>query len=269
MARQKKLYDNKETGKTEPVAEPIVVEEKATEAKAKEAAPSKQPDLDKFIPKTELGRKVKSGEITDIKQIFEQGLKIREAGIVDRLLPNLKSEFILIGQAHGKFGGGKRRLIKQTQKKTAEGNKPVFTALAVIGNGDGYFGVGRGTAKESIPAKEKALREARVNLIQIPRGCGSWKCGCGEPHSLPFEVEGKSGSVSIKLMPAPKGAGLVTDDEIKKILNAAGYKDVWSKSVGQTRKKINFVNAAVNALYTASKIKVKKGTPIKYGALAQ
>jgi len=250
----------------EPAAGEIIIEEKKAEVLP---VPVKQVDMGRFVPKTELGKKVKAGQITEISQIFEQGLKIREAEIVDKLMPNLKSEFILIGQAHGKFGGGKRRLIKQTQKKTAEGNSPAFTALAVIGNSDGYFGVGRGTAKESIPAKEKALREAKVNLIQIPRGCGSWKCGCGEPHSLPFKVEGKSGSVYVKLMPAPKGAGLVTEDEIKKILRLAGYKDIWSKSIGQTRKKINFVNAVVNALYSASRIKVKAGIPVKYGALTQ
>lgn len=266
MARQKKLYDNKETV-TAPVVEPLP----EIEGEKKEAPvrlTRAEIDFGKFTPKTDLGKKVKSGEITSIKQVFEQGYKIREAEVVDKLLPGLKSDFILIGQSHGKFGGGKRRLIKQTQKKTAEGNKPVFTALAVIGNGDGYFGVGRGTAKESIPAKEKALREAKTNLIQVPRGCGSWKCGCGEPHSLPFKVEGKSGSVWVKLMPAPKGAGLVTEDEVKKILSAAGYKDVWSKSIGQTRKKINFINAVINALYAASRVKVKQGIPVKYGALA-
>ena len=180
MARQKKLYD--EPKETTPVAAPILKEAEMHEKEivAKETAP--KAELEKFIPKTELGKKVKLGEITDIRQIFERKLKIREAEIVDKLLPNMNSEFILIGQSHGKFGGGKRRLIKQTQKKTAEGNKPVFTALAVIGNSNGYFGVSRGTAKESIPAKEKALREAKINLVQIPRGCGSWKCGCGEPH---------------------------------------------------------------------------------------
>ena len=249
-----KIYDNKDA-----VTAPAAAVAVADVAPAPVAAGKRERftrnvfDISKFIPKTELGKRVKAGEITDIKQIFDQGLKIHEAEIVDKLLPNLKSDFILIGQAHGKFGGGKRRLIKQTQKKTAEGNKPAFTALAVVGNGDGYFGVGRGTAKESIPAKEKALREAKINLIQIPRGCGSWKCGCGEPHSLPCRVEGKSGSVEVKLMPAPKGAGLVTEDEIKKILSLAGYKDIWSKSIGQTRKKINFVNAVVNALYAASR----------------
>jgi len=266
MARQKKLYDNKETV-TAPVVEPL-----PEVAGEKKEAPVRltraEVDFGKFIPKTDLGKKVKSGEITSIKQVFEQGYKIREAEVVDKLLPGLKSDFILIGQSHGKFGGGKRRLIKQTQKKTAEGNSPAFTALAVIGNGDGYFGVGRGTAKESIPAKEKALREAKTNLIQVPRGCGSWKCGCGEPHSLPFKIEGKSGSVWVKLMPAPKGAGLVTEDEVKKILSAAGYKDIWSKSIGQTRKKINFINAVVNAIYAASRVKVKQGIPVKYGALA-
>lgn len=70
-------------------------------------------------------------------------------------------------------------------------------------------------------------------------------------------------------MPAPKGAGLVTEDEIKKILSLAGYKDIWSKSIGQTRKKINFVNAVVNALYAASRVKVKSGIPVRYGALTQ
>ncbi len=269
MARQKKVYDNKDAA-TVPVAEPLPDEPViAVPTKEDRIRAAREIEMSKFKPKTELGRKVKSGEITSIKQIFEQGLKIHESEIVDKLLPGLKSDFILIGQSHGKFGGGKRRLIKQTQKKTAEGNSPAFTALAVVGNSDGYFGVGRGTAKESIPAKEKALREAKVHLVQIPRGCGSWKCGCGEPHSLPFKVEGKSGSVEVKLMPAPKGAGIVTETEIKKILNLAGYKDIWSKSIGQTRKKINFVNAVVNALYAASRVKVKPGIPVKYGALTQ
>src|SRR3989344_1968019 len=184
MAEQKKIY----TKEAEPV--PVVQLEETTAAAPKPRAPPSK--LDNWHPKTELGRKVKSKEVTDINGILESGEKIKEAEIVDTLVPDLYTEYILIGQAHGKFGGGKRRLIKQTQKKTAEGNKPSFVSMAVVGNGDGYVGVGTGAAKESMPAREKALRKAKTSIIQVVRGCGSWKCGCGEPHSLPFEVEGKA-----------------------------------------------------------------------------
>ena len=255
----KQIYGAKEEV---PVVEPVI----GGAVTARKTKPEMA--LEKWVPKTEIGKKVKSGEVSDIRQIIEKGLTIKEAEIVDKLLPNLQFDFILIGQAHGKFGGGKRRLIKQTQKKTAEGNKPSFVSMAVVGNGDGYVGVGTGAAKESMPAREKALRKAKTSIIQVVRGCGSWKCGCGEPHSLPFEVEGKAGSVIVKLMPAPKGAGLVTEGELKKLLSLAGYKDVWSKSWGQTRKKINFINATTNALRKLSQIKSKSGTKVVLGSLS-
>lgn len=259
MARQKKLYDKPE----EPV--PAV---KPGELKAADAAEVKEVKAEKpkFAFRTELGKKVATGQITELKEIFDNGLKIREAVIVDTLVPELFSDFILIGQARGKFGGGKRRLIKQTQKKTAEGNKPNFSALAVVGNFNGYMGIGKGKAKESMPAREKALRAAKLDLMEVVRGCGSWKCGCGEPHSLPFAVSGSSGSVYTKLMPAPKGTGLVCENEIKKLLKAAGYKDVWAKTVGQTRHKINFVYAAMSALRKAAQMRTK-GYKVYRGAV--
>lgn len=250
MAEQKKLY----AAADEPV--PVVPSEKVEEAAEieKKTPPT---ELELWVPKTELGKKVKSKEITDISHILENGMKIRETQIVDLLIPNLYIEYILIGQAHGKFGGGKRRLIKQTQKKTAEGNKPNFSAFCIVGNQNGVFGFGIGKAKESLPAKEKSLRAAKLNLIKVPMGCGSWKCNCGEPHSLPFTIYGKTGSVEVKLMPAPKGAGLVVEDELKKLLRAAGYKDIWSKTFGQTRKKINFIYACTQALSRAASTKMK------------
>ena len=219
--------------------------------------------------KTELGKKVKSKEITEIKQILDKGLRIREVEIVDTLLPAIASDYILIGQAKGKFGGGKRRIMRQTQKKTREGNRPVFTTMAAVGNEDGYVGVGRGTAKETVPARDKALRKAKLNLIQVGRGCGSWKCACGEPHSLPFEIEGRCSSVRIKLLPAPKGTGLVAPEEIKKILKLAGYKDVWSKATGQTRQRLNLVDACMKALKKTTRTKIRKADSkvVKYGAV--
>jgi len=247
VAEQKKVY----TKEAEQV--PVVKLEETTTAAPKPRAPPSK--LDNWHPKTELGRKVKSKEVTDINSILESGEKIKEAEIVDTLVPDLYTEYILIGQAHGKFGGGKRRLIRQTQKKTAEGNKPHFSAFCVIGNQKGIMGFGGGKALESLPAKDKAMRQAKLNIMRVPLGCGSWKCNCGEPHSLPFAVYGKTGSVEVKLMPAPKGAGLVVEDELKKFMRAAGYRDLWSKTWGQTRKKVNFIYACVAALKQAASAK--------------
>lgn len=222
--------------------------------------------LEAWQPKTELGRKVKAGEVTDVAEVVEYGHRILEPEIVDKLIPNLESEFIFIGQAKGKFGGGKRRIFRQTQKKTKEGNKPIFTVMAVVGNRDGYVGVGVGRAKETMPAREKALRNAKMNLVQIARGCGSWQCTCGESHSIPFEVSGKEASVDLKFMPAPKGTGLVIDDEIKKIFRLAGIKDVWCKTKGQSRQKLNFISACMKALKQGTRQRVVSCN-IKYGAI--
>ena len=108
--------------------------------------------------------------------------------VIDSLLPDLQKDFLLIGQSRGKFGGGRRRIFKQTQKKTKGGNKPHFTAMAVVGNANGYFGVGSARSKETMPAREGAVRNAKLNIMQIGRGCGAWECACKEPHSIPFKV---------------------------------------------------------------------------------
>lgn len=205
-------------------------------------------------PKTQLGKIVKEEKIKDIDEIFDKGLKIKEAEIVDSLL-NLRFALIKIGQSKGKFGGGKRREWRQTQKKTAEGNIPTFGALAIVGDEKGHVGVGYGKAKETVPARGKAIRNAKLNLIRIKRGCGSFDCGCKENHSIPLKVDGKCGSVKVILMPAPKGTGLVSDDECKKLFRLAGIKDVYSRSFGQTRTKMNMIMACLNALKKISDIK--------------
>jgi small subunit ribosomal protein S5 len=210
--------------------------------------------LDSWQPKTNIGREVKEGKIKDIDEIFKQDRKIMEAEIVDKLL-NLNSDLLAIGQAKGKFGGGKRRAWRQTQRKTAEGNQPSFACLSVVGNRAGYVGLGYGKAKETLPAREKAARNAKLNIIKITRGCGSFDCSCTEQHSIPFKVEGKCGSSKMILMPAPRGTGLVIEGECKKILAFAGIKDIYSKTFGQTRTKINLAKACFDAL---KKLRSKK-----------
>jgi small subunit ribosomal protein S5 len=154
----------------------------------------------------------------------------------------------MIGQSKGKFGGGSRRIFRQTQKKTPEGNKPSFACMAVVGNSDGYVGVGYGKSKDTVPAREKAIRNAKLSLFKIRRGAGSWEDATSEPHSIPWEVEGKCGSVRIILIPAPKGKGLIVEQECAKILRLAGIENVYSKTFGQTRAKANLITACIDAL---------------------
>jgi len=220
----------------------------------------REPTFDKeaWNPKTGIGKRIKSGEITKIDEILDNGLKILEPEIVDALLPNLKTELLLIGQSKGKFGGGQRRVFRQTQKKTREGNKPKFATYAVIGDNNGYVGIGYGKSRETVPAREKAIRNAKLNIIKIKRGCGSWQCSCGEPHSIPFKIQSKCGSSIIKIMPAPKGNGLCIEKECQKILDMAGIKDVWSKTKGQSRIKTNLIMACFNALKQLSSTRVQQ-----------
>jgi len=214
-------------------------------------------EVDNWIPKTKLGKMVKNGEIKSIDEIIDKGYDIKEPEIVDILLPNLESDLILIGHQRGKSGGGRRKAYKNTQKVTAEGKRIKFTSLAIVGNRDGYIGMGLGSSNETVPAKAKAIRNAKLNIIRIKRACGSWECACGSPHSIPCKVRGKSGSVTVEIKPAPKGLGLCISSECRKILELAGIKDVWSKTFGKTATRVNLAVACFNALKQISKMKVK------------
>lgn len=203
-------------------------------------------------PKTRLGREVKDGKIKNIDEILDNNRKILESEIVDSLL-NLKSDLLSIGQSKGKFGGGKRRAWRQTQRKTKEGNIPTFSTLAVVGNEKGYVGIGSGRAKETLPARDKAIRMAKLNIIKVKRDCSSFDCDCDEKHTVPFEVTGKAGSVRVILTPAPQGTGLVVAKELKKVLVLAGIKDVYSRTFGSQRTTFNLVKACIDALRKTNK----------------
>ncbi|MEW6063181.1 MAG: 30S ribosomal protein S5 [Nanoarchaeota archaeon] len=224
--------------------------------------------IEKWIPKTEIGKRVKNNQITDINELLDKGLPILESEIVDKLIPGLEHILLNIGQSKGKFGGGKKSIWKQTQKKTKEGNKPKFSTLAVVGNKNGYIGIGQGKAKETVPAREKAVKNAKINIIKIRRGCGDWACNCGEAHSIPFKVYGRCGGVRIHLSPAPKGTGIVADEESKKILEMVGIKDAYSNAFGQTRSRLNLIKACFEALKHLLTTKVQ-GSYIKKGGVVE
>ncbi len=257
---EKKIEKIEEIEKKKPEEKEIieleVITEKQIEEVEKEKIPVKTTDVGVWVPKTILGKKVKTGEITSINQILDSGQKVLEVQIVDILFPTLESDLLMIGQAKGKFGGGKRRAFRQTQKKTQEGNKPQFSTYAVVGNKDGFIGLGYGKAKETVPAREKAFRNAKLNLFKIRRGCGSWECNCQTPHTIPFKATGKCGSVEVTFLPAPKGTGLCVEKECAKILSIAGIQDVWGKVRGQARTKMNTIKASEYALKTIVEAKV-------------
>ena len=213
--------------------------------------------MENWKPKTELGKKVMDGGVTSIDEIFASGKKIKESEIIDKLMSNLQSEIILIGGSPGKGGGIRRTPTRRTARMHRSGRRYRTSALVIVGNGDGYIGVGKSEAIENRVAIDKATHEAKLNVIPVKRGCGSWECACGGSHSIPAEARGKSGSVIVVLKPAPRGLGLAVPDEGKKILRLAGIRDVWSKSYGNTRARINYVLAIFSAFRNLNSMKTK------------
>ena len=181
------------------------------ERKPREEAP--------WIPKTNLGKKVASGEITSMEEILENGYRIQEAGIIKKLLSDLKTEVIDVG------------II---QKMTANGQSTRFKAMVAAGNENGWLGIGNGKSKQMRIAIEKATNAAYLNVSPVKLGCGSWECRCDQKHSVPFKVRGKGGSVKIEILPAPRGLGLVAGGRIRNLLKLAGIKDAWTTAKGST-----------------------------------
>ncbi len=252
--KPEEILNEEEIKKLKEIGEVIIPKETSFRDKNKK---ENNCTIESWEPKTILGRKVKDGKIKNIDEILDKGDKILEPEIVDSLL-NLKTDLILIGQAKGKFGGGKRRAWKQTQRKTEEGNVLKFSAMSVVGDENGHIGIGKGNSVETLPARAKSAIKAKLNIFKITRKCSAFDCECSEPHTLPFKVSGKSGSVELKLIPAPQGTGLVVTNELKKVLRLAGIKDIYSKTKGQTRTTPNLIKACIDALKkTNMKNKIK------------
>ena len=193
-----------------------------------------------WVPKTEAGKMVQQGLISSMDQLYERGLTILEPEIVDALLPEIQSTPLYFNRTTRIRDSG--RVFQQQ-------------VLVIVGNRNGWAGYGLGKAKNARAAVEKAEREAKLSLVRVPRGCGSWECACDTNHSLPVKLEGKNGSVRVKLMPAPRGVGLVAGKTAKQILELAGVKDVWLQTRGDTRTIGNFAKAVMNALESGNKKK--------------
>ena len=194
-----------------------------------------------WIPKTRLGQMVLNGEITTMSDALATKLPLREAEIVDILLPDLQDEVID---------------LNMVQRMTDSGRRVRFAVTCIVGNGDGFIGIGRAKGKEVGPSIRKAIDNAKLNIIEIKRGCGSWECGCGQPHALPFEVTGSCGSVTVSIKPAPRGIGLAVGDVAKSLLKLAGVHDAWGFARGNTKTKVNYAMATFEALKMTSTVRV-------------
>jgi len=254
-----------ELEKVEQIVKEVETEEMTEQEKTRRLtelerrAKQEKESLAAWVPKTELGKDVRSGKIKNIDTVLEKHKKILEAEIVSSLLP-LESDLLSIGQAKGKFGGGKRRAWRQTQKKTMEGNVVTFSCMAIVGDRNGHVGLGFGEGRETLPSRAKALRKAKLNIMKVSRGFESPENekNKDDPHTVPYIIEGKCGSVRLTLIPAPRGTGLVVADECKKILKLAGIKDVYSKTMGQTRTTLNLAQACIDALRKTSKMELNE-----------
>merc|ERR1719240_542867 len=150
-------------------------------------------DKEEWVPVTKLGRLVNEGKVKSIEEIFLYSLPIKEYQIVDKLIGSaLKDEVMKIAPV---------------QKQTTAGQRTRFKAFVIVGDNDGHVGLGVKAAKEVATAIRGAIINAKVNVVPVMRGY--WGNKIGNPHTIPCKVSGKCGSVRVRLIPAPRGTGLV------------------------------------------------------------
>ncbi|WP_435359049.1 30S ribosomal protein S5 [Haloarchaeobius sp. DFWS5] len=188
-------------------------------------------------PVTRLGKMVQEGDIDSMEQALNSGLPLKEPEVVDQLLPGMDDEVLD---------------INMVQRMTDSGRRVKFRCVVAIGNRDGYVGYAEGRDDQVGAAIQKAIGIAKLNIIDVPRGSGSWEDRSTKPHSLTHRTSGKAGSVEVDLIPAPLGLGLAASETVTKVLELAGIEDAWTKSYGNTRTTVNFAKATFNALENAS-----------------
>ncbi|MFC7098282.1 30S ribosomal protein S5 [Halobaculum marinum] len=188
-------------------------------------------------PRTRLGRKVQEGDITTMEQALDSGLPLKEHQLVDQLLPDLEDEVLD---------------INMVQRMTDSGRRVKFRCVVAIGNNDGFLGYAEGRDDQVGGAIQKAIEVAKLNMIKVDRGSGSWEDSAGGVNSLTRTATGKAGSVEVEIKPAPQGLGLAAAPTVRNILELAGVQDAWTSSNGNTRTTVNLAKATFNALKNAS-----------------
>ena len=135
------------------------------------------------------------------------------------------------------------------------GRRFSFTALVIVGDGNGLVGVGYGKAKEVPAAIAKGVEEAKKHFFKVPRIQGT----------IPHTVQGEGAAGVVLLRPAVPGTGVIAGGPVRAVLECAGIHDVLSKSLGSDNP-INIVHATVTALKSLSRpeeIAARRGLPIE------
>jgi len=158
-------------------------------------------------------------------------MPIKEHQIIKIFIPALKDEVMK---------------IMPVQKQTRAGQRTRFKAFVVVGDFDGHIGLGVKCAKEVATAIRGAINLAKLSVIPVRRGY--WGNKIGLPHTVPTKVTGKSGSVRLRLVPAPRGTGIVSSRTPKRVLQYAGIEDVFTSTKGNTKTLGNTIKATFSAI---------------------
>ena len=144
------------------------------------------------------------------------------------------------------------------QRMTDSGRRVKFRCVVAVGNRDGYLGYAEARDDQVGSAIGKAIDVAKLQIIRVDRGSGSWEDSAGGVNSLRRTAEGKAGSVTVEIIPAPKGLGLAAAETVRHLLELAGIKDAWTRSDGNTRTTVNLAKATYNALRNASQSRLPR-----------
>ena len=144
--------------------------------------------------------------------------------------------------------------ISRVAKVVKGGRNFRFSAVVVVGDGNGHVGVGNGKAAEVPDAIKKAIKEAKKNLIEVPI----------VNTTVPHEFIGKFGSANVLLKPADVGTGLIAGGSVRPVLELAGYQNIRTKVIG-TNNPRNVVYATMEGLksmQTVEQVAAKRGKKV-------